>query len=453
MLKYVMLGEIQMKIIYKPSYLYEDKTFKKNMGVLVENDTIINVGNIDVIINENPDAKLEKWTDLVMIPGTVNAHNHCFQSLLRGLSVDVPFLEWRDKALYNYSPKFTLEHIYNGAVFAFGEMMKCGVTTVSDFFYLHNFGLDSDEAIIQAAKDVGIRLVLARTMYDWNGAPDGYVESVENAYKNTKALAVKYADNDMTTVIPAPHSLHAASLDMIKAGHKLAKELNTCFHIHVAEEPFEVDQVQKEYNMSPIELLDKIGVVDENMVIIHGVWLKEYEIQLLGERGCKLAYCPSSNMFLSDGVTDIPKMIKSGVTIGLGSDGACSNNRISIFEEMRMVSLLQKVKTLDAMCVNYNDAFLMGTENGGKLLQLPIGKIKKGYKADFVGLTVNDMSMQPISKSLEQILPNIVYSMQPTAISRVVVNGKLTVSRGIINTISETEIIKKVNNVMTDLDS
>lgn len=440
-----------MKTIYKPKYMYYNDKFNENLAVIVNDGIIKEVNTYEELTKKYPEASLNVWTDLIMVPGTVNVHNHCFQSLLRGIATDKPFLEWRDDALYKYSPRFTKEDIYNGAVFAFGEMMKCGVTTVSDFFYLHNFGIDSDEMIIKAAKDVGIRLVLARTMYDWTGAPSGYVESVEDAYNNTKELFLKYKNNDMINIVPAPHSLHAASLEMVKAGHKLAKELGVKFHIHVAEEPFEVEQTMKEHNMTPVELLDSIGVVDESMVIIHGVWLKDSEIKTLGKKGANLAYCPSSNMFLADGITDIVNMMKSNVTIGLGSDGACSNNRISVFEEMRMVSLLQKAKTLDALCVNYNQAFKMGTENGGKILDLPIGKIEKGYKADFLGIKINDMSMQPISSSLEQVMPNIVYSMQPTALAKVVVNGKLTVDNGIINTIPEEEIINKVQTTMSNL--
>jgi 5-methylthioadenosine/S-adenosylhomocysteine deaminase len=442
-----------MKILYKPEFLYIEDKFKKNQAVLVENETIVDIGAAEELASKHEDASLADWSNLVMVPGSVNVHNHCFQSLLRGLSCDRPFLEWRDEALYKYSPRLKKEHIYGGALFAFGEMMKCGVTTVSDFFYLHNFGTESDEMIVKAAKDIGIRLVLARTMYDWDGAPKGYQETIEKAVENTRMLANKYKDNDMVTVIPAPHSLHAASIEMVQAGHKLAKELGTCFHIHVAEEPFEVEQVQKEHNgLTPVELLDKIGVVDDSMVIIHGVWLKDSEIKLLGERGAKLAYCPSSNMFLADGITDIVNMMKSGVTIGLGSDGACSNNRISVFEEMRMVALLQKAKTLDAMCVNYKDAFKMGTEDGGKLLQLPVGKIDVGYKADFVGINMLDMSMQPISESGEQILPNVVYSMQPSAIEKVVVNGRLTVNGSKLNTVPESEIVKKVQKIMKEIE-
>ena len=442
-----------MKILYKPEFLYINDELKKNQGVVTENETIIDIGDFEELYSRYNDASLADWSNLIMIPGSVNVHNHCFQSLLRGLSCDRTFLEWRDEALYKYSPRLQKEHIYGGALFAFGEMMKCGVTTVSDFFYLHNFGTESDEMIVKAAKDVGIRLVLARTMYDWDGAPEGYQETIDEAVENTRILANKYKDNDMVTIIPAPHSLHAASIEMVQAGHKLAKELGTCFHIHVAEEPFEVEQVQKEHNgLTPIELLDKIGVVDESMVIIHGVWLKDSEIELLGERGAKLAYCPSSNMLLADGITDIVNMMKSGVTIGLGSDGACSNNRISVFEEMRMVALLQKAKTLDAMCVNYKDAFKMGTEDGGKLLQLPVGKIEVRYKADFVGINMLDMSMQPISESAEQILPNIVYSMQPNAIEKVVVNGRLTVNDGKLNTVPENEIVKKVQKIMKEIE-
>lgn len=141
--------------------------------------------------------------------------------------------------------------------------------------------------IVKAAHDVGIRLVLARTMYDWDGAPAGYVESVDTALKNTRELMEKYngRSGGMVTVLPAPHSLHAVSVEMIKAGHDLAREMGSCYHIHVAEEPFEVEQVMAEHNgMTPIEFLDSIGVVDDSMVIIHGVWLKQRRSKLSAKK-------------------------------------------------------------------------------------------------------------------------------------------------------------------------
>lgn len=206
---------------------------------------------------------------MAMVPGTVNVHNHCFQSLLRGLATDRPFLEWRDQALYRFSPELSPEDLYKGALFAFGEMMKYGVTTVSDFFYVHNDGTAGDKAIIRAAKDLGIRLVLARTMYDWKGAPAGYVESVEQAVSNTEELMDEYNGKDsMVTVVPAPHSLHAASLEMIEAGYRLAEKYGTKFHIHVAEEMFEVNDVLKQYSMRPMELFSKMGILDKRMAAV-----------------------------------------------------------------------------------------------------------------------------------------------------------------------------------------
>ncbi len=444
-----------MQKIYKPKLVYTNDKFMRDYAVVTEDSKIIAVEGSEGIELKYPEAEIEKgWDRLILVSGTVNIHNHCFQSLLRGLSCDRPFLEWRDKALYNYSPKLTKEHIYGGAVFAFGEMMKYGVTTVSDFFYLHNFGVESDEMIVKAAKDVGIRLVLARTMYDWDGAPDGYIETIDQAVENTRYLANKYKDDPMVTVIPAPHSLHAASPEMIKAGHDLAMELGTKFHIHVAEEPFEVEDVKKNHDgLGTIEFLDKMGVVDDRMVIIHGVWLSGGEIDILGKKGGSLAYCPSSNMFLADGITDIPHMMRAGVKIGLGSDGACSNNRISVYEEMRMVAMLQKAATCDAMCVNYKDAYDMGTKDGAEILDLPVGQIKVGLEADFNGIDFDAISMQPISESLEQVLPNIVYSMQPEAIKKVVVAGKTTVEDGKLVTVPEEKIVENVRRIMAEVEA
>ena len=182
-------------------------------------------------------------------------------------------------------------------------------------------------------------------------------------------------------------------------------------------------------------------------------WLDENELKLFCDKKASLAYCPSSNMFLADGVTNIKEMVKNGVTIGVGTDGACSNNRISVFEEMRMASLLQKADKLDALTIDSDVAFDFGTKNGGKILDLPIGEIREGCRADLVGLDLNDFSMQPMFDNYEQLLPNIVYSMQPTAIRKVVVNGRTTVDRGHMDTLSEEMVTERVKKLMKKFQS
>lgn len=440
-----------MNLIYHPSYLLQNDRLVTDHGVYVENGLISGIDDFSRISACHPDAKVIEWNGQALLPGTVNAHNHSFQSLLRGLVTDRPFLEWRDQALYHYSPLLSAEDVYIGALFAFGEMMRYGVTTVCDFFYLHNEGLASDEAIIQAAKDVGIRLALARTMYDWDGAPQGYQETIDQAVENTKKLAVKYQGNPWVKIIPAPHSLHAASPEMVQAGHRLAQELGTRFHIHVAEEPFEGEETKQKYGLTPVEMLQKLGVLDESMVAIHAVWLTDRDIQLLGDARAKLAYCPSSNMFLADGVTRIVDLMKAGVTVGLGTDGGCSNNRTSVFEEMRMTALLQKVSLLNATALSAQQTFSMGTAHGEDLLGIPVGKIQTGYYADFVGIDVKDLSVQPIYDINEQLITNTVYSMQPNAISHVVVGGVEQIENTRRTVLTEQAIYERLQALLQKL--
>lgn len=434
-----------LKQLFKADRVYEGGQFRQNWAILIEDGTIIETGEQTVLERKYTQTPTVDWTGKAILPGTVNAHNHSFQSLLRGIAADRPFLEWRDQALYKYTPLLDEEAIYTGALFAFGEMLKYGVTTVSDFFYVHDGGNARDEAVIRAAKDLGIRLVLARTMYDWNGAPASYRETVPDAVKRTRELAVKYQGDPMVTVHPAPHSPHAASPEMIQAGHKLAAELGTPFHIHVAEEPFEVEETLAKYGLRTVHYLDKLGVVDERMIAIHLVWLEDSEIRLLGDKRAGLAYCPSSNMFLSDGVTNIPGLLAAGVRVSLGTDGACSNNRISVFEEMRMCSLLQKVTRLDGTCINAGQVFHMGTQAGGELLRLPVGQISPGYYADFVSVDLNDLSLLPAA----ELFNNIVYSLQPTAIRDVVVDGKIVVGDGRLLTVQESVIVRKINALLS----
>ncbi|MNM10255.1 8-oxoguanine deaminase [compost metagenome] len=436
-----------MKALYKADLVYSGGQFQPDFAVCTEEGLIIEAGARLALEAKYPNATVYNWNGKALLPGTVNAHNHSFQSLLRGIAVDQPFLEWRDRALYRYTPFLDEEAIYTGALFAFAEMLKYGVTTVCDFFYVHNGGTACDEAVIRAAGDLGIRLVLARTLYDWSGAPSAYRETVEEAVSRTRFLAVKYQGNQMVSIQPAPHSPHAASPEMIKAGSRLAEELDTPFHIHVAEERFEVEETLAKYGLRTVPYLDRLGVAFDRMIAVHLVWLEPDEIALLGAKGAGLAYCPSSNMFLADGVTDIPGLLKAGVRVSLGTDGACSNNRISVFEEMRMCSLLQKVNRLDGTCIRAEQVYHMGTRAGGELLRLPVGEIAAGMAADFLSVDLGDLSLLPGGT----VLPQVVYSMQPTAIRDVVVGGRTIVQDGKLQTVRESEIARRVNELCGNL--
>lgn len=422
--------------------IYIDGEFLVNYVIEVRDDEIVWVGPLAERLSHAA-AVIEDWGNVAVVPGTVNAHNHSFQSLLRGIADDEPFFVWRDEALYRFAPHLGTEGVYAGALLAFGEMVGYGVTTVNDFFYIHDGGNENAEAVIQAAKDVGIRLVLTRTMYDWTGAPRSFVETVAEATRRTRSLMEKYASDPMVTVYPAPHSPHAASPEMIQAGWRLADETDTYFHIHVAEGRYEVEQIREKYRLTPMGWLESLGVLDERLVAVHCVWLGADDIRRMGAAGAALAYNPASNMFLGDGITKLPEMLRAGVRVALGTDGGCSNNRTSVFDEMRTCSLLQKVDRLDGGAMTAETVFELGTSGGGQVLGLPVGRIEPGYKADLVALDLSDISLYPP----HDLLKNIVYAMSPTAIQRVMVAGRLVAADGRLLTMPWDRIRHKVEAV------
>src|SRR5439155_16572755 len=190
-------------------------------AVLADGGLIVAVGDPAAILADPRAVGATRidWSRRAMVPGTINTHNHSFQSLLRGIGDDLPVLEWRDKALYRYSPKLGARDMETAALFAFGEMLLHGVTTVCDFYYLNAQGNEHASATIEAARRLGIRIVLARCFYDWDGAPAAYRESVPQAVAHFEALSKRYRDPDrhLVTIQPAPHSQHGASPAMTEA--------------------------------------------------------------------------------------------------------------------------------------------------------------------------------------------------------------------------------------------
>jgi 5-methylthioadenosine/S-adenosylhomocysteine deaminase len=381
-----------------------------------------------------------------LLPGTVNAHCHTFQSLLRGLGDDLAFMAWRDRVLYPYSTRLDREGIYLGAAFAFAEMLLHGATTCVDFFYLQDNGNENAEAVIRAARDVGIRLVLARTMYDWDGAPARYRETPADAARRVRELIRAHTGDALVAVQPAPHSPHGASPAMIRAGWELAEEANTKFHIHAAEGQYEGQRTLAEHGATPIRLLDKLGVLGPRMIGVHCVWLDDEELRLMADRGAGLAYCPSSNMILGDGITRITEMKALGILIGLGTDGGCTNNRLSVFEEMRMAALLQKVRHLDGTRLPAEQAFAMGTVDGGRLLGLPAGDIAPGMLADLVAVDLEHPSLHPRS----HLLKNVVYAMSHQAVTDVWVHGRPVVRGQRLATLDQAGLMERVRALTFD---
>jgi len=418
-------------------------SFETGRAVIIDGGTIVEVAAADSLA---PDIEVEDWGRVAVVPGTVNAHGHAFQNLLRGFAADRPFASWRDDVLYPFSERLDGDAIYAGALFAFAEALLAGATTTVDFFYLNDGANENARRVIQAAKDVGIALVLARTFYDEDAptsAPKRYREDAADAAARCRELHAEHADDPLIDVHPAPHSMHAASPETIRIALDLARDLDVPCHLHLAEASYERDQVVERYLTTPVRLLEREGLLDERLVAIHTVCLDEGELDLLAWNDVGVVHCPGANAFLGDGVAPVPELLHRGVRVALGPDGGCANDRQSVFEEMRMASLAAKARLVDGGALDAPTAFRMGTQAGAELLRQPVGALEPGRRADLVALDLDDLSLHP----LPMLERNIVNSMQATAINRVMVNGEIVMDEGRLTKIDLAEIRAGVTEI------
>ena len=214
------------------------------------------------------------------------------------------------------------------------------------------------------------------------------------------------------------------------------------FHIHVAEGRYEGERTLREHGATPIRYLDRLGVLGPRMIGVHCVWLDDEEIALMGARAPRWPTVPSSNMFLGDGITRIPEMLRAGVRIGLGTDGGCTNNRLSVFEEMRMTSLLQRVRLLDGTALAAETAFALGTRDRRRdPRRSRPARIAPGQLADLVAVDLDDPSLHPRN----DLLKSVVYAMSPRAVTDVWVHGRRVVEPADDSTaISEEDVVARV---------
>jgi 5-methylthioadenosine/S-adenosylhomocysteine deaminase len=318
--------------------------------------------------------------DRLIVPGFINGHSHAYQILLRGWADDWPFEKWRRDALYRVVPQLRPDDIYWIFVAAFSEMLGAGITTVAEFFYLNGEGNEHAQAAIRAARETGIRLVLARAWMDAEYAPPQFRESIDTAAERTRELMQRFPD---ANVCVAPHSLHAASHAMIRAAAQFARANDCKLHVHVAEARYEAEATQREFGRTPVGLLDDLGALDGRTVAIHAIYLGDGDADVLARSGAHVIHNPMTNQYLGDGICDVAGLRSLGVTMGLGTD---ADVRPSLIDEMREAALLQKIQRLDGAAFGAGEAYALGTSQGALALGVAGGDLVAGAPADYVVL-------------------------------------------------------------------
>lgn len=355
----------------------------------------------------------------VLIPGLVNLHTHAAMSLLRGYADDVPLMRWLQEKIWPAEARHvSTAFVHDGTLLACWEMLRGGVTCFNDMYFF-------PEAAAEAALEAGMRAALGITVFDF---PSAYGSDAADYLHKGLATREKYRDAALLSFCLAPHAPYTVSNATFASVATLAGELGLPIHIHVHETADEISGSLQEHGMRPLQRLHGLGLLGPGLIAVHAVHLTPGEIELLARHGCHVAHCPTSNMKLGSGIPPIARLLAAGVGVGLGSDGAASNNRLDLFQEMRQAALLAKVAEHDPACLPAHRALAMATLEGARALGLDgqVGSLRAGKAADVVAVRMDEWSIQPCFDPAS----HLVYVTGREAVSHVWVHGKLRINEG-----------------------
>lgn len=350
----------------------------------------------------------------IVMPGLVNAHTHLPMSVFRGLADDLPLSVWLNDHIFPVEHKhISPETVRVGTLLSCAEMLLSGTTTCCDgYFY--------EDIVAKAVLDTGLRAVLAQGVIDFPapGVPDPK-RNVETAIE-----FVKKRKNRSPLLTPSIfcHSPYTCSAETLQNAKRAADELGVRFQIHVAETKKEFEQIQAKHGVSPVKYLDSLGLLNENTIAVHAVWVGEDDIKLLFKNRVNVIHTPESNMKLASGVSPVPEMIAKGITIGLGTDGCASNNNPDFFAEMDSAAKLHKVFTKDPTVMDAKTVVEMATIQGAKAIGAGalIGSLEPGKQADLIIIDIHKPHLTPMYHPES----HVVYAAQGSDVRDVFVAGK-----------------------------
>lgn len=421
------------KILLKNAQTLLENGSVEGKNIAVENDKIVKIGDIDT--SWVPDQVLD-CKDKLAIPGFINTHTHASMTLLRSYADDMQLMDWLQNKIWPIEAKMSSNDIYWGAMLAVAEMIKTGTTTFVDMY-------SEMHRVAEAVEESGIRAVLSRGMIGI--APNG-----QEALAESKKLFKDYHQtaNNRIRVMLAPHAPYTCPPAYLRQVVDSAKELGAEIHIHLSETLGEVEDCKKQYGKSPIALMEEVGVLDCGVLAAHCVHVSSEDIKLMKKYNVRVAHNPGSNMKLASGISPVAKMLSAGIFVGLGTDGASSNNNLDMLEEVHLASLLHKVHNLDPLSIPALTSIKMATEYGAKVAGFDdIGILKEGYKADITLFNMNATQWYP----RHDLLSLLVYSANSSHVDTVIIDGKIVLEKGILTTIDEERILYEANKRAQDL--
>jgi len=403
---------------------------------VIENGAIaITKGKIDImgtrrIVTQNVRAKHTiDATGKVIIPGLINTHTHVPMTLFRGISDDLDLNDWLTKFIFPAEAKNVNEpFVRAGTRLGLAEMIRGGTTTYCDMYYF-------EDAIAEETKKAGVRGVLGETIIDFPVA-DNKTNAEAMAY--TERFIKKWRNDPLIVPAAAPHAPYTVSKEHLQAIRALADHLEAPVVIHVAETKKERDDAEKTFGMTPVKYLDSFGFLTDRTIAAHSIWLTPEELRIYKERGVGSAHCPQSNLKLASGVATIPYFLREDIAVGLGTDGAASNNDLNLWEEIDTAAKLHKQWSLDPKTLPAEEAFAMATIRGARALHMAdkIGSIEAGKSADIAIVDMDRLHQTPWFN----VYSALVYSTKASDVRTVVINGRVVMRDRRLLTLNESAI-------------
>jgi 5-methylthioadenosine/S-adenosylhomocysteine deaminase len=402
-------------------------------SVAIKGDEIIGVGPREEVEARYQSAQAINGRGRLVLPGFINGHTHVPMTLLRGLHDDVTLSDWLYKYIFPAEAKNVNEEFVRwGTRLAAAEQIRSGVTTFADMYYF-------EDAVAEETKAAGMRGVLGETFIDFP-APDNKSEAEMLAY--TEKFLKKWQGDALIHAAPAPHSIYTCSKKTIQDAAALAKKYHAPLLMHVSEMKKEWEDSEKQNGASPVQYLEKIGVLGPDLVAAHCIFVDEADRKLLAARQVGCVHNPSSNMMIASGVSPVPEMRAAGIAVGLGTDGpAGSNNDLDLMEEIDLAAKLAKITKMDPLALNAKAVVEMATIDGARALHIEkeIGSLEVGKKADLILISLDEPNAVPMYDTYAQI----AYSLKGSDVETVVIGGRVVMRDRKLLTVDELRVLEK----------
>lgn len=352
----------------------------------------------------------------ILIPGLINLHTHAAMSLMRGLADDLPLMEWLQNRIWpaeaaHVSPQFVLD----GTRLACIEMLKGGITCFNDMYFF-------PDAAATAANELGMRAQIGMTTLEF---PTAYASDADDYLDKGLAVREKWLGNPLINFCLAPHAPYTVSDRTFERILTLSEQLNLPIHCHIHETRQEIDDGIRQHQRRPLARLEQLGILTPDFIGVHAVHMNDEELETLAKTSSSIAHCPTSNLKLASGIAPVARMRQLGINVGLGTDGAASNNRLDLFAEMRLAALLAKGSTGDASTLPAGEVLHMATLGGANALGQGkrIGSIAPGKAADLCAVSFDEIESKPCFDPLS----HLIYVSGRENVSHVWVAGKCCV--------------------------